>query len=307
MHPMKKIILSAAIIVFTASQGQSGAVRAPEAGGLHPFEFEKNQILLSVKIGGKGPYTMLLDSGVIPSVIDEGLARELGLELDTENAGNAAGRGTGNLRVIPTTIKSLSIGYEQFGDIAAVTIDLSGLSKPLGRELHGILGYSLLKDRIVRIDYAGRTIELFDEKKDLFSRMSGTVYLEKFTLEDNDIMPTIRGLRVNGKKIIATVDTGSSLNVEIFSHKLAELGLAELAKGGKRSGVVGARGAAEITDVTADSIAIGGHRLTDQQLSISQSTDTDNVAMGNIGNGFLKNFTLSLNYRDKELVLEPRR
>jgi len=271
---------------------------------IHKFEFRKNQIILTVSIRGNGEYRMLLDTGVIPSVIDYGLAKELGLELDTTNAGNAAGRGDQTVQIIPTTIPQLAIDGQEFGDIRAVTSDLSRIGKPLGVELHGILGYSLLKDRILRIEYRNQTIEFFPDRQKLLSRMNGTVYLEKFTFENSDIMPTLRGMRLNGHKLIASVDTGSSLNVEVFDHRLGELEL-ELPKNGDVSTIVGARGTAEVIDLLIDRITIGSANFSDQQITVAAIRNKDQVRMGNIGNAFLKNFTLSINYRDKELILEP--
>ena len=48
-----------------------------------PFEFVHNQIVVQVKVGGKGPFNMLVDTNTDPSAIDVATARELGLA--TEN------------------------------------------------------------------------------------------------------------------------------------------------------------------------------------------------------------------------------
>src|SRR5580765_3354090 len=44
-----------------------------------PFEFVHNQIVVEVKVGGKGPFKMLVDTNTDPSAIDIATARELGL------------------------------------------------------------------------------------------------------------------------------------------------------------------------------------------------------------------------------------
>ncbi|REJ79182.1 MAG: hypothetical protein DWQ47_00095 [Acidobacteria bacterium] len=294
-----------AVLFVLSGVSSADANFEPQKGNELRFDLVKNQIVLNVSIQGKGTYRMLLDTGVIPSVIDIELAKELGLELETDKASNAAGRGTGSFQIIPTIIPDVSIGQEKFGNIRAVTSDLNRLSGPLGEKLHGILGYSLLKDRIFRIDYKNRTIEFPVDRKELLRRLKGTVYLEKFTFENSDIMPTVRGLRVNGKKLVATVDTGSSLNVEIFDHRLAEIGLEHLSDAGTVAGVVGARGKDSIRDVEVERLSIGPNAFSTQEVSISAVPNKDQVRMGNIGNGFLKNFVVSVNYKDKEFILEP--
>ena len=51
-----------------------------------PFEFVNNQIVLQVKIGGKGPFNVLLDTDTDPSAIDTVTARELGLQVGSRGA-----------------------------------------------------------------------------------------------------------------------------------------------------------------------------------------------------------------------------
>ena len=46
-----------------------------------PFDFYRNEIILQVKINGKGPFNMMLDTGTDPSTIELNTARELGLKL----------------------------------------------------------------------------------------------------------------------------------------------------------------------------------------------------------------------------------
>ena len=48
-------------------------------------------------------------------------------------------------------------------DIAAATVDLSKLSERIGKPIHGVLGYSFLKDRIVQIDYPNSKLRFFSE------------------------------------------------------------------------------------------------------------------------------------------------
>jgi hypothetical protein len=51
-----------------------------------PFEFVHNQIVVQVKIAGKGPFNMLVDTNTDPSAIDEKTARELGLSIGSSGA-----------------------------------------------------------------------------------------------------------------------------------------------------------------------------------------------------------------------------
>jgi len=61
-------------------------VSAAQAGGKQqvievPFDFYKNEIILQVKVNGKGPFNMMLDTGTDPSGVDLTTARHIGLKL----------------------------------------------------------------------------------------------------------------------------------------------------------------------------------------------------------------------------------
>jgi hypothetical protein len=58
-----------------------------------PFEFLHNQIVVQVKVNGKGPFNMLIDTDTDPSAIDAGIAKELGLQIGA-NGAPASGGGT---------------------------------------------------------------------------------------------------------------------------------------------------------------------------------------------------------------------
>src|SRR5207302_9249620 len=55
------------VMPATAARGQT--VKAPIEV---PFEFVHKQIVVQVKINGKGPFSMLLDTDIDPSAIDSG-------------------------------------------------------------------------------------------------------------------------------------------------------------------------------------------------------------------------------------------
>lgn len=269
------------------------------------FNFVKNQIVLSVFIKGRGPFNMLLDTGVVPSAIDLKLAEELSLPLERENAGNAAGRGNDKIEVIPTKIKDLKINRKKYGDIEAVALNLEHLGKHLGMKLHGILGYSLLKDKIMRIDYQNKTVEFFGSRKDLDKKIRGSAYREKFTFEDSDIIPVVRGVRINDQNFIASIDTGSSLNVEIYSHQLDRLKLGNILDENKKGAtIVGGRGKEEVFHSKVGLIRFGPNEFADQEVTISSVKNKDQTRMGNIGNQFLKNFVFSIDYPGREIILE---
>jgi len=49
-----------------------------------PFDFQHHQILIQVRVNGRGPYNFVLDTGTHNSTVDIRLARRLRLPLGSE-------------------------------------------------------------------------------------------------------------------------------------------------------------------------------------------------------------------------------
>ena len=125
-----------------------------------PFDFLHNQIVLRGVLNGHGPYNLILDTGTLASTIDLQVARELGLPLGAEatSEGVGAGHSTGR----HTTFVDLQIGGIAVHRLDAAVFDLSGISRGLGRPLHGVLGFGFLDSRITQIDYFQRRIRFYE-------------------------------------------------------------------------------------------------------------------------------------------------
>ena len=272
-----------------------------------PFEYIKNQIILETTLNGNNKKLyMLLDTGVDPSVIDLTTAEEIGLKINKNNEGNASGRGNEKVSVYPTEMNALLIEGRNYGDIEGLAFNLKGIEKKLGREIHGILGYSFLKDKIFRIDYGEKVIQFFKSKEQLLSSIKGKSKKLDFITEGEDMIPLIEDLTINDKPFIASLDTGSSLNLQVYEHRLVDIRLDTLdLEKLKKSQLYGAQGNKKTRKTTLNSIALDKDViLNNQVLTISTIKNTDQLRMGNIGNKFLKNFRVSFDYINQEITFE---
>lgn len=186
-----------------------------------PFDFSRHEIGLNVTVDGKR-LTMLLDTGVNPSAIDEARAKQLGLPLDVKRAGQGSGEGGGQTQAIPTTIRGLSIGGRDFGSAEALASDLRGMSAAYGRKLDGVLGYSFLKSKTVLIDYPARAVTFFASAADsgLAERQCRRRYEMPFTSLGDAQFPLIRDFRFGKVRAPVTLDTGSSRTVGLYRAAL---------------------------------------------------------------------------------------
>jgi len=270
-----------------------------------PFEFVANQIIVQVKIAGKGPYSMLLDTDTDPSAIDLATARELGLRLDARSFPASGGGADANL-VQLTRLSTVELGDVIAKDVSAGAIDLTKLSAKLERPIHGVLGYSFLKDRIVQIDYAASKIRFYTVTPYIGIQNSPNT-VNKIALPFRyDEGVVIDSVFINGQKLKATLDTGSSGTFALTPEAVAMLGLEEAEQKGPVEKSVGYNGEYESKSGLLKSVRIG--RLSVESAptafwSPGTGHDKKNFQV-NIGNGFFKDYLMTFDFRGKIVVFE---
>src|SRR5262249_39339112 len=125
-----------------------------------PFDFYRNEIILQVKVNETATIDMLLDTGTNPSAIDLTTARGMGLKLDPVGR-RVSGGGSGANLAYAAKLPLLRIGDLMAKNISALAIDLSEVSRHLGKPVQGILGHSFLNGRIMQIDYPKQAVRFY--------------------------------------------------------------------------------------------------------------------------------------------------
>jgi predicted aspartyl protease len=282
-------------------------VSSAHAGGKQqvfevPFDFYKNEILLQVKINGKGPFNMLLDTGTDPSGIDLTTARNIGLKLHPLGK-PASGGGTDVNLTYYTELPLVEVSGFTVKDVETLAIDLSKISERLGKPLHGVLGHSVLNGRIVQIDYPNRVVRFYSQP--LFSKRANTPNrsMLSFRYADNVLLDDVF---VNGKKVVGNLDTGSSGTFNLTPAAVGLLGLEEEFNQAPVSTDVGYNGASQNRQGKVNNVTVGGISVdAPAVIFFGKGTGRDKKPWGiNIGNGFLKDFVLTIDYRNKLVTLE---
>ena len=89
-----------------------------------PFDLVGNQVVVEIKIGGRGPFACLLDTAVAPSVVDLTLARELGLRVHDDLPGEAAGQGSEGATFYPSELPDVRLGELEVGFLQHTVLTL---------------------------------------------------------------------------------------------------------------------------------------------------------------------------------------
>ncbi|PYS27569.1 MAG: hypothetical protein DMF75_20110, partial [Acidobacteria bacterium] len=141
MRKIAKSILLTGLMVLLSTSLLIGGAQNRQAPAEIPFEFVHNEIVVQVKIAGKGPYSMLIDTDTDPSAIDSATARELGLAQGSKSYPASGGGNDANVFHL-TRLPTVELGNVIVKEVSAGTIDLAKLSAKMGMPIHGVLGYS---------------------------------------------------------------------------------------------------------------------------------------------------------------------
>lgn len=270
-----------------------------------PFEFHRHSIVVQVMVQGQGPFTMLLDTGVDPSAVDLAVARKLGLKLSSEG-GHATGGGSEATTVRETEMPTVALGGLVAEHVVALAADLTKTGQALGRPLHGVLGYSFLEHRVVQIDYPRRVVRFYARSPFSAGDKSANGP-HRTTLPfryQDDIL--LDGVTINGQRLIANFDTGSSGRFQLAPAAVARLGLESVVNQGAVTKSVGINGQTVNHEGQVDRITVGSIVLDHPGVVFyPKAGGYDEVAWGvRIGNGFLQDYVATIDYQNSTITLE---
>ena len=268
-----------------------------------PFETERNLIFVEVKLNGRGPFMMMLDTGTDPSAIDLAAAKELGLEL-TSTGENAAGGGTEKKAVYEVKPIDVTVGELHANEVEIAAADLSQIAQALGKPMHGVLGHSFLDKRIVQIDFPTRRLRFYT--KSPAGRAAPGVERATLPFEYAHDSILVKDVMVNGEQVTTLFDTGFNGSFNVMPAAIAQLGLQEAFEKATPKKAIGFSGAATSREGTVPTVKIGSILVDSPSVIFwEKGTGHDTTSWGfTIGNGFLKDFVVTLDYPGKLITLE---
>ncbi|HET6275955.1 MAG TPA: alpha/beta fold hydrolase [Candidatus Cybelea sp.] len=176
-----------------------------------PFMLFDNRMLIEVSLDGKGPFSMIVDTGSSSLVITPDVARRLGIV--ARPAGRAYGAGSGSSALASARVPSLAIGSLRFRDVNADVIDLSPIRRKFGfPALDGVIGYDTLRRFRMRIDVDASRITL----STVASAMPKTASSVAFTVDASGLIDIPAA--VDGIHGTFLVDTGDRSSLTLFRH-----------------------------------------------------------------------------------------
>ncbi len=128
-----------------------------------PSWFFNNLVLIPLTINGEHQGNFLVDTGAVTTVLSHNMAATLGVTEDTPGAKidlGLAGIGgfEGVVLLVPEVVFTTEKNLEGFSQV--VSIDMREISKMLGTEVAGVVGYDFLKGYRISIDFQNAEVRL---------------------------------------------------------------------------------------------------------------------------------------------------
>lgn len=259
-----------------------------------PFKIINGNIIVTVKIEEK-EYDFLFDTGS-PLVIDSEIAKKIKVDkIGRYKVYDAYGK---TEKLVYAKIKKLSIGTLDFFEMGTVITDLNFMVNESCTQVSGIFGANLMSKAIWQINYEQKMIVVTDRIDSL--------YIPPESVSIN-FLTSIGGtpkfnLKINNSKYESILDTGFDGGIELpqrYSEESSNL----------NDFIVGYGLASSVFGSTLDTI-----RLTRAPITINENfkvtdeiiTFKNGITSGIVGNDFLNNYILTIDWRNGKIIFSPR-
>lgn len=276
-----------------------------------PFELVGSYIILRVQVNGSRPLSFLLDTGASESVIDTSRATQLGLALKGGEPGLVLGGAAEAALAQDVHWKLAQANVDfTFNFPEMIAVDLSTPRAALGHDVDGIIGGDILMLGVAEIDYASRTLKLYDSQT---YRYLGSGAVLPITLDRKrpfvDIaITTQRGAAYKSRVLLDSGANGAIMLSKAFADKNKVLQQTQKTLRGVSVGLGGSLLQHDVGRLRK--MQIGRFEIREPIASFSQDTEgalAEPNQDGSIGSEVLRRFKLTLDYSRLRIMLDPNK
>lgn len=258
------------------------------------FELDGGIILVEAELNNS-VQTFILDSGA-PGLI---------LNNFNQKGEKAVMTGiNGSVEAYTVSVKSFVWAGISYPKIEAISMDLSHLESMTKRKISGLIGYELIKDFELLLDYNSKAIQL---KSVETSYTDTSTPLVSFPISFENHLPVIEAV-IGKKKLRLGLDTGAEINVldKRLSSQIAKVA-SNPRPYGKIYGVGDQQKPAQMVKVAVTRVQRAAYRqmnyvLTDfSQITNEGTTNIDGI----LGFPFLSSCKFSIDFKTQQLNVWP--
>jgi hypothetical protein len=267
-----------------------------------PFKVEKGYLLITGKVGRDVPFEAAVSTGNTYSFYNGGSLKRLGLfETSSSELPGLSISKESAVSVVPAT--QLTVADQKPVEVMMLPRPeaFDAMSRSLGRKIDFVLGVDYFDGRIVQIDFKSHVIRFLNKppveyKSETASAPGGPVRLV-FHMNGNVqtifgrmmTLPVADDITLNGTKAPSLLNTGVVMPVTAGPY------VAKKFANGKESN----------GRTTISKVVIGDYEMDDVPAMLSDiRDDNEKLYSAVIGLGLLQNFTITLDFKNKWIVLE---
>lgn len=309
---MKKLLLCTFLLCsFVVGYSFGGYVSESDTFKVD-FELVNNIMVIPIQVNNV-TLSFVLDTGAgHPILFNSTLTDSL---LTLNNSKKVYLKGVGSLRKIPA-IKSLNNVFKVGGatnknqKLYVVNDVSANFSPQLGVPIHGVIGYDLLKDFVIEINYISKKIKFITNASYVKKRCRTCETLPFYFYNKK---PYVTLLSTINKKAITTkllVDTGNSDALWLFEND--SLGIScsktyfnDFLGYGLSGNIYGKR--SKIDALSLNTFTLKNIKVAFPNAEIVAGLNVKSGRNGSVGGELLKRFKVVLDYKNRELVLKRNR
>lgn len=275
------------------------------------FKFINNLIVIPLKINGK-KLSFILDSGVSKTILFN-ITQNDSIGLNSVEKVSLRGLGKGEpVEALLSKNNKFSlkniVSYDK--TIYVIVRDYFDLSSKMGTTIHGIIGYNLLSNYVVKINYKNRYIDFYDPENFELKRCRKcetfplNFYRKKPFIDAKVQLDTI-GDKLTDVKLL--IDSGGSDAIWLFEHTKPEIvtpinHFNDILGEGLSGSIYGNRS-------RISTFKLGSFIIEQPTVSFLDSISTKNARMykernGSIGSNILKRFIVWFNYANNTVTFK---
>ena len=148
---------------YPESQLELARKKGSNNGEVIPARFFSNLLLVPIQVNGEHRGNFVVDTGAVTTVLSLNMAGNLGVTEDTPGAKIDMGlAGVGGFEGVVLRIPNVTFKTAQNTEVypQVVSIDLKQISKMIGTEVAGVIGFDFFRDYRLTLDYYAAEVTL---------------------------------------------------------------------------------------------------------------------------------------------------
>jgi hypothetical protein len=313
VHSKNFLFLVLFFIIFFCSNAQNGFHFQEKNKGKQRVSFKliNNLIVIPIEVNGKN-LSFILDTGVNKTIIFNVSKND---SIDLLNTKKILLRGLGDGEPVAAILSENNkmqlkdlLGSNE--TIYVILKDFFDLSSKMGTTIHGIIGYNLLRNFVVKINYKKRKIDFYNPDTYTYKKCKKCEVLPIEFYRKKPFVNVAVQLDTIGTKLIPVkmlVDSGGSDAIWIFENsksdiKTPKIFYNDILGEGLSGAIFGKRS-------RIPRLVIGKFEIKKPTISFLDSLSTLNARKfknrnGSLGGDILKRFKVWLDYPSKQIMLK---